>query len=393
MDMTCPHCGNHLRSKPEWTGRTAICKSCKGRFVIPAPPPPEEREVHTEVVRAIESSKALARPAESDENPFDFLNQAATEAHSVKHSPLAKRSRWTFTLTTILGTCILALLAGVSATVVAMRSTVPTANREHQIAEHTDSPSGTDTSRGVSKGKASADTALRPSGATRLTADPAQEAARQAEIGARKAEQEKEARRQAEAAANPLAQAASLPKEPRPARIVRQAEALPKNGLQDEWLAALKTATGTAESGINIFLFLTDFNRLYDKTRFRDDESAKLINRMTIVSKAEIDIWNEALTKPVGERLISYLSNDSAALVVIIQQDLLFKEQEFDRAMSQILCQRLATIPNSAVEEVTGMGNQHSAMQNTDAALAIAKYDPLFVGNQFQPNVWQALKR
>lgn len=192
--------------------------------------------------------------------------------------------------------------------------------------------------------------------------------------------------------ANPLAQAASLPKEPRPARIVRQAQALPKSG-PDEWLAALETATGTAESSTDVFLFLTDFNRLYDKTSFRDDESAKLINRMKIVPKAEIDIWNEALTKSVGGRLISCFSNDSAALVVIIQQDLLFKEQEVDRAMSQILCQRLATIPNSAVEEVTGIGNQNSAMQNTDAALAIAKYDPLFVGNQFQPNVWAALKR
>lgn len=60
MDIICPHCGNHLRSKPEWAGRTAICKSCKGRFVIPAPPSPEESEVHTEVFRAIESSKAPA---------------------------------------------------------------------------------------------------------------------------------------------------------------------------------------------------------------------------------------------------------------------------------------------------------------------------------------------
>ena len=389
MDMTCPHCGNQLRSRPEWTGRTAICKSCKGRFVIPVPPSPKESQARTDVVRAIESSTVLARPAESDETPFDFLNQATTEHHSVKRSPAAKLSRRTFTLTIILGTCILALLAGV----VAMRSTVPTPIRKHQIAEHTDSPSGTDTSRGVSKGKSSADTPLRPSGTTRLKIDPAQEAARQPGIAQRKDEQKKEARHQAEAAANPLVQAASQPKEPRPARIVRHSQALPKNGLREEWQAALQTATGTAESSVDVFFFLTDFNSLYDKTRFRDDESAKLINRMKIVSKAEIDIWNEALTKPVGERLISYFSNDAAALVVIIQQDLLFKEQGFDHAMSQILCQRLATIPHSAVEEVTGIGNQNSAMQNTDAALAIAKYDPLFIGNQFQPHVWQALKR
>lgn len=52
MDIICPHCGNHLRAQPEWSGRTAICKSCKGRFVIPAPPSPEESEVHTEAPAA-----------------------------------------------------------------------------------------------------------------------------------------------------------------------------------------------------------------------------------------------------------------------------------------------------------------------------------------------------
>ena len=303
--------------------------------------------------------------------------------------PAAKLPRRTFTFPTILGTCILALLAGVATTVVALRSTVFTADKKDEIDEDPDSRSPSDKPREVSKAKAANAIERQKPNVVNVTTEltNAPQAARL------KAEQDNEVRRQAKAAANPLARAASQPKEPRPARIVRQAEALPKNGLQDEWLAALKTATGTAESGIDVFLFLTDFNRLYDKTRFRDDESAKLINRMKIVSKAEIDIWKEALTKPVGERLISYLSDDTAALVVIIQQDLLFKEQDFDRAMSQILCQRLATIPHSAVEEVTGIGNQNSAMQNTDAALAIAKYDPLFIGNQFQPHVWQALKR
>ena len=228
--------------------------------------------------------------------------------------------------------------------------------------------------------------------------------------------QTKEIRRQAEDAANPLAQTASLPngplrsstlpvlaanpleqaayrpKEPRPARIVRQSGALPKNS-PDEWRVALETATGINTSDLNVFLFLSDFNRLYDTTKFRDDESAKLISRMKIVPKAEIDIWNEALAKSVGGRLIPPLSNDSAALVVIIQQNLLFKEQKFDHAMSKVLCQRLATIPKSAIEEVTGIGKQYSALEGTDAALAIAKYDPLFVDNVFQPQVWQALKR
>ena len=208
--------------------------------------------------------------------------------------------------------------------------------------------------------------------------------AQEAETPQLKAEQDK-------AAANPLVLAASLPKESRPARIVRQANAMSSNGL-DNWLVAFETA-GTAESRQDVFLFLTDFNRLYDTTKFRDDESAKLISRMKIVPKAEIDIWNEALAKSVGGQLIPPLSNDSAALVVIIQQDLLFKEQGFDHAMSKVLCQRLATIPKSAIEEVTGIGKQYSALEGTDAALAIAKYDPLFVDNVFQPQVWQALKR
>ncbi len=75
MDTTCPHCGKHLRSKPEWAGRTATCKSCNGRFVIPAPSPSNDDEVHFELVPPSESSKPLARPAESDENPFSFLNE------------------------------------------------------------------------------------------------------------------------------------------------------------------------------------------------------------------------------------------------------------------------------------------------------------------------------
>ncbi len=154
MDMICPHCGKHLRSKPEWIGRTAICNSCNSRFVIPAAPAPNKSEVHFEVVRPSESPNPLTRPAESDENPFDFLNQGTAESHSVERSLAAKLPRRTFSLSAILGTCILALLAGVAATVVALRSTVPDASGKHQIAEHADSPSGTDKSRGVSKGKA-----------------------------------------------------------------------------------------------------------------------------------------------------------------------------------------------------------------------------------------------
>ena len=162
MDITCPHCGHHLRSKPEWAGRTAICKSCNGRFVIPAAPSPNHSEVHNEVIRPSEISKPPPLPAKSDANPFDFLNQATTEANSVKRSRAVKLPRRTFTLLTILGTCILALLAGAAATVVALRSTTPTASRKHQIAEHTDSPTGTDRSRGVTKGNAPADTAQLP---------------------------------------------------------------------------------------------------------------------------------------------------------------------------------------------------------------------------------------
>lgn len=236
--------------------------------------------------------------------------------------------------------------------------------------------------------------ALRLAEAARQKAEKLKEA----ELAQKKTEQEKEAKRLAELArrktemmaANPLAKAAALPKEPRPARILRQIEALPKNGL-DRWLAALKNATGAAESRKDILFFLCDFNRLYDKKSFRDDESAKLINRMKMVPKAEIDTWNNALSKTVGGRLIPSLSDKSAALVVIIQQDLLFKAQAFDRTMSQVLCQRLATIPRSAVDEVASVGNQNSALDDTDAALAIAAFDPLFVDNQFQPDVWQAI--
>jgi hypothetical protein len=35
MNITCPHCGAHLKAKPEWAGRTAKCTSCDGRIVIP----------------------------------------------------------------------------------------------------------------------------------------------------------------------------------------------------------------------------------------------------------------------------------------------------------------------------------------------------------------------
>ena len=35
MKINCPHCGAHLKPKPEWAGRTAKCRSCNGRIVIP----------------------------------------------------------------------------------------------------------------------------------------------------------------------------------------------------------------------------------------------------------------------------------------------------------------------------------------------------------------------
>ena len=97
-------------------------------------------------------------PIPDDTSPIDdplaaFNFSENVSAPLLQHS-VAKLPRRTFTLTTILGMCVLALLAGVATTVIAMRSTVPTASKKDGIAEHPNSPSAPNKSRGVGNDKA-----------------------------------------------------------------------------------------------------------------------------------------------------------------------------------------------------------------------------------------------
>ncbi len=192
------------------------------------------------------------------------------------------------------------------------------------------------------------------------------------------------------AADNPLVVARAKPKDARPARMVRHMQALNKDAV-DKWQSAIDKVSPEPVARANVGIFLTDFNRLYTQDRFLDKESSKLVGRMSLVPKTEIGKWESALTKAIGSTLIPPLPNSTAALIVIIQQDPLFETGQFDASKGLPLVQRIRTIPHSAVGVVSKAANQNSALEDTDSALSIASYDPLFSNNVFQPTVWTSL--
>lgn len=166
--------------------------------------------------------------------------------------------------------------------------------------------------------------------------------------------------------------------------------ALDKKTLE-QWRTALQSATGESMDNKDIATFLCDFNRLYSDDKIRTAESDTLLNRVQRVPNVEIDGWKDSLTKVIGGNLIPSLPNKAAALVVIVQQDILFKNQSFDSSASNVLRRRLETTPKRAVEQVVTLAGQESAMEETDAAISLAKYDSLYTANVFQDAAWDKI--
>jgi hypothetical protein len=191
-----------------------------------------------------------------------------------------------------------------------------------------------------------------------------------------------------QAKANPIEAARRLPRESRQERIVRQTGLLDGATLEN-WHQALQNAGGGGLSKESCMFFLADFNRLYEPNAMRAGESAKLLGRIRLVPADHLAAWEAALSKAIQRKLIPGLPDKAAALVVIIQQDALFGGAGFDTALSQTMAQRIATIPRAAIEAVTMAAGQNSALEDTDAATALAAYEPLFAGGSFQAGAWQ----
>ncbi len=108
----------------------------------------------------------------------------------------------------------------------------------------------------------------------------------------------------------------------------------------------------------------------------------------------EIAEWTRELTRAVGSPIMRPLSDRDATVVVIIQQDAIFPDRRLDVAMSKFLRHRVSIVPphvvqEAAAEDLLGKG---SAMDKTDAVMALASYDSLFAGTtQFRLDVWKKM--
>ena len=340
MDMTCPHCGNHLRSKPEWAGRTATCKSCNGRFVIPTSPTLKDDEVQFEVVQSSVSSKPLARPAEPDENPFEFLTQGTNGAPSGECAPAAKRPHRKFSLPTILGTCLLALLVGVAAIVVALRSTV----ENRQQVENT---TGSKDSRSIGQAKPSTPAAsgLKSSG---IPVGP-------------------------QATESHLLYVQSLQAwyDPRPERTVF----LGRTGARN-----MKDAISWAErylvaidddgwDGTRIFLAIPAWRVIWKNDQFDEAKGQTILSRAATVTP-EIAHWQTALMPHNGGETVP----NEIAITLVCDIDGLFIGNNYQADRGRTMQQRLQAMP---VERPRDLGNV-LWVADPHAAMLLAQYAPLF---------------
>lgn len=102
MDTTCPNCGKHLRLKPEWAGRTARCKSCNSRFVVPTVPSPESRQ-DAAPPNAFSIDPESANNGGCDgsdipagaENPFAFLSSSSAQSGGAEEAEKQADQRFT----------------------------------------------------------------------------------------------------------------------------------------------------------------------------------------------------------------------------------------------------------------------------------------------------------
>jgi len=186
-------------------------------------------------------------------------------------------------------------------------------------------------------------------------------------------------------------------KTPRIERLTGNLQLLNKAALS-KWQAAVTAISGNELTAVDALVFLGDFDRLYDEKGFRKTESDRLTHRLSLLrttqSVKEIAEWTRELTRAVGSPIMRPLSDRDATVVVIIQQDAIFPDRRLDVAMSKFLRHRVSIVPphvvqEAAAEDLLGKG---SAMDKTDAVMALASYDSLFAGTtQFRLDVWKKM--
>jgi hypothetical protein len=167
-------------------------------------------------------------------------------------------------------------------------------------------------------------------------------------------------------------------------KIIRRSDQI-TNEVFSSWYKALRAECAVCPvKNVNENALLAFTSHLWKDDEFQKDVSDKLLQRVPQLPKTAYDEWVAALAKYSGETLADNEPVRVYALLLLIQQDRLFDGDKFNSEGSKVLLKRLSSVPKKSIAKWFEATDPMRMGGESETALSIIEQDLFFQTDVFQ---------